>query len=482
MADNKTTYLINVKQKGAKKSEKSLKSLAKTVAKVGAAYLGGRALLAGVTMTTAAFGEQEKVEKKLEQALGKTSTALLKQASALQKVSLSGDEAIIAQQAFLASIGMTEQQIKDILPVALDLAAATGLTLESAVRNTAKTFSGLAGELGELVPQVRELTPEAMKAGKAVEVMGELFAGAASTEAETFSGKITRIVEVAGDMAEEFGSVLAPAMDAIMLKFLSFNDALTEEEETQENLIQLQKDLNFVQQNIASNKIAGFEVTQDLLDKEEELQQKILAITPTKMEAEKEYHDNFMKNVAEEIQIKDIQTEKDIKREKRRQTQAEITENMTILSNSNLMGSFASLGAAIDEDSKIAKALTIAQATADTYAGANKAFAQGGVLGWATGAAIIAGGLANVVNINNAYKEQKAQYGFAVTVTEPTTFTVGEGGAAEYVSVQPMEGVNNAGGQGINVYISGNVMSQDFVESELSERIQEAVRKGVSFA
>ena len=192
MADNKTTYLINVKQKGAKKSEKSLKSLAKTVAKVGAAYLGGRALLAGVTMTTAAFGEQEKVEKKLEQALGKTSTALLKQASALQKVSLSGDEAIIAQQAFLASIGMTEQQIKDILPVALDLAAATGLTLESAVRNTAKTFSGLAGELGELVPQVRELTPEAMKAGKAVEVMGELFAGAASTEAETFSGKITR--------------------------------------------------------------------------------------------------------------------------------------------------------------------------------------------------------------------------------------------------------------------------------------------------
>ena len=321
-----------------------------------------------------------------------------------------------------------------------------------------------------------------MKAGKAVEVMGELFAGAASTEAETFSGKITRIVEVAGDMAEEFGSVLAPAMDAIMLKFLSFNDALTEEEETQENLIQLQKDLNFVQQNIASNKIAGFEVTQDLLDKEEELQQKILAITPTKMEAEKEYHDNFMKNVAEEIQIKDIQTEKDIKREKRRQTQAEITENMTILSNSNLMGRFASLGAAIDEDSKIAKALTIAQATADTYAGANKAFAQGGVLGFATGAAIIAGGLANVVNINNAYKEQKAQYGFEGTVTEPTTFTVGEGGAAEYVSVQPMEGVNNAGGQGINVYISGNVMSQDFVESELSERIQEAVRKGVSFA
>tara|TARA_Y100001973_G_scaffold16716_1_gene24309 strand:- start:1911 stop:2627 length:717 start_codon:yes stop_codon:yes gene_type:complete len=75
-----------------------------------------------------------------------------------------------------------------------------------------------------------------------------------------------------------------------------------------------------------------------------------------------------------------------------------------------------------------------------------------------------------------------AQYGFEGMVTEPTTFTVGEGGAAEYVSVQPMEGVNNAGGQGINIHISGNVMTQDFVENELSESIQEAVRKGVSFA
>ena len=75
-----------------------------------------------------------------------------------------------------------------------------------------------------------------------------------------------------------------------------------------------------------------------------------------------------------------------------------------------------------------------------------------------------------------------AQYGFEGVVAEPTQFTVGEGGAAEYVSVLPLEGVNNAGGQGVTVNISGNVMSQDFVESELSERIQEAVRKGVSFA
>ena len=45
------------------------------------------------------------------------------------------------------------------------------------------------------------------------------------------------------------------------------------------------------------------------------------------------------------------------------------------------------------------KALAVAQATIDTYAGANKAFAQGGVAGFVTGAAIIAAGLANVRKI-----------------------------------------------------------------------------------
>jgi hypothetical protein len=45
------------------------------------------------------------------------------------------------------------------------------------------------------------------------------------------------------------------------------------------------------------------------------------------------------------------------------------------------------------------KALAVAQAVIDTYAGANKAFAQGGVAGFVSGAAIIAAGLTNVKKI-----------------------------------------------------------------------------------
>ena len=67
-------------------------------------------------------------------------------------------------------------------------------------------------------------------------------------------------------------------------------------------------------------------------------------------------------------------------------------------------------------------------------------------------------------------------------VDEPTMFLAGEAGA-ETVNVTPLEGPNLEGpqGGGVTVNISGNVMSEDFVENELSEAISEAVRKGVNF-
>jgi hypothetical protein len=60
---------------------------------------------------------------------------------------------------------------------------------------------------------------------------------------------------------------------------------------------------------------------------------------------------------------------------------------------------FSSLAGALGDLAGENKALAIAQATIDTFAGANKAFAQGGVAGFVTGAAVIAGGLANIRKI-----------------------------------------------------------------------------------
>ena len=56
--------------------------------------------------------KQEQAEKKLSVALGKTNTALLQQASALQKVTAFGDEAVIEVQAHIGAYTQDEEQKK----------------------------------------------------------------------------------------------------------------------------------------------------------------------------------------------------------------------------------------------------------------------------------------------------------------------------------------------------------------------------------
>ena len=212
-------YIIDVRTKGAKKAGKDLKgvgagaaSMAKSFGIGATAYLGASGLISAINSSIDAFARQELAEKKLDIALGKSSQALRNHASALQQVTTAGDEAIIEQQAFLASLKFTEDQIKTIIPVALDLSAATGISLESAVRNTAKTFSGLAGELGELIPQLRGLTAEEMKAGEAVKIMADLFGGQAKAQTETMTGSMEQMKNAVGDTAEAIGSLLSPAI------------------------------------------------------------------------------------------------------------------------------------------------------------------------------------------------------------------------------------------------------------------------------
>ena len=220
-------FLINVTTtgvRGATSGVKKLTSSLGTLTKVGmvSAGAGAIALTAGVKKATAAFKEQELAEKKLSTALGRTSTALLEQASALQQNSVFGDEAIISQQAYLASIGLTEAQIKEMMPVVLDLASATGMTLEGAVKNTAKTLSGMTGELGESVPALKDLTAVQLKAGEGVKLMGEMFDGMAKAEAQTFSGSVTQMKNALGDLMENIGAEFAPSLQASALRIKEF--------------------------------------------------------------------------------------------------------------------------------------------------------------------------------------------------------------------------------------------------------------------
>ena len=203
--------------KGADKAKKKVDGLGKGLEDLkskamgaAAGFLGAAALVAGMKAAVEASAEQELAEKKLAQALGSSTDELMKQASALQQTTTFGDEAIIQQQAYLASIGMTESQIKEMIPVAMDLASATGMTLEGAVKNASKTLAGMTGELGESVPALRTLTAEQLKAGEGIKLLGKQFKGMAEAEAQTLSGALQQAKNAVGDVAESVGDLLAP--------------------------------------------------------------------------------------------------------------------------------------------------------------------------------------------------------------------------------------------------------------------------------
>ena len=54
--------------------------------------------------------------------------------------------------------------------------------------------------------------------------------------------------------------------------------------------------------------------------------------------------------------------------------------------------------------------------------------------------------------------------------------------AVESIGLETLNQMNQSGGgAGINVTVTGNVLTQDFVEGELAESIKEAVRRGSDF-
>ena len=120
--------------------------------------------------------------------------------------------------------------------VSLDLAAGTGQTLEFGVKNLAKTFAGLTGELGESIPALKELTKEELMLGGAVDVVSEAFAGQALELTKVGLGPFEQLKMVLSDVSEEFGRLIVENIEPLKtsLQGLAANlrNLSTEQKET----------------------------------------------------------------------------------------------------------------------------------------------------------------------------------------------------------------------------------------------------------
>lgn len=268
--DGKVSIGTEIDTSGAEKGIKGLSNKLKTLtkkltsnewAKAGSAISGLGVAFSGVTKAVNsvasgikavndAYRVQIGAETQLQTASqnnpyldGKSVKNLKAYASQLQSVSTFGDEELLPFMAQLASSGRTEQEIMDIMAASINVAASGTMSLESAVRNLNKTYGGLSGELGESIPQIKELTTEQLKNGEAVKVIAGQYKGMAESVAQS-TGSSQRLVNTWGDFKEALGRNFAPAVDNVknsaQTLLTNVVDAMNKSVETKQAIIEAQ--------------------------------------------------------------------------------------------------------------------------------------------------------------------------------------------------------------------------------------------------
>ena len=177
---------------------------------------------------------QIKAEKQLETAaknnpyLNAQSVRQLKNfASELQNIGTIGDEQLLPLMAQLAAAGRTQAEIQEIMSAALDVSASGVMSIESAVKNLNKTFSGLSGELGESVPQIKNLTKEQLKNGEAVKVIAKQYKGMAEETAKA-TGSGIQLSNAVGDLKEQLGMGWVKIIAPVQRLFTNLVNKVTE--------------------------------------------------------------------------------------------------------------------------------------------------------------------------------------------------------------------------------------------------------------
>ena len=495
-------YFINVKEKGAKKAEKNilglnnaLGGLASKAAMAAGGFFGASMLLSGMRQAIDLAGEQEKAEKTLEVALGRRSQALLDQASALQQVSTFGDETIIAAQALIASFVDDEEQVKAATKATLDLAAAKGMDLAVAADLVSKTLGSSTNALSRYGIQVIGAVGSTERLESLTSNLANVFGGQAAAQAETMSGKLDQMKNAVGDTGEAIGTLLTPFVNTLSESFkgaaenaTGFIKSLTDEEaETVSLTAERNADayrmfgdaIGFIAGKIGDMLISEDSLRGKLEESirlQTERNEKFSMGTVSLLEYNKE-QENYLSLVekvtpTQKMSISFWDGITDSIRNNTRERAKNVSEN--------LKGYAMTSGAAEDAMRSVVKAEAM-EAVAGLIASIlkNVPFPLNAIL--AAGAGATASGL-----IDKGLEATKgikfAASGMSEVVSQPTMIIAGESGA-ESVNITPLSDVTQptGNGGGLTVNLSGNVLTQDFVEGELAEAIANAVSRGTNF-
>jgi hypothetical protein len=181
-----------------------------------------------------AFMEDDKAAQLLATSLRNTTGATDSQIASVEKfitqtsiaAAVADDELRPAFDKLVRGTGdVTKAQ--DLMNLALDISAGTGKDLGAVSDALSKAFNGQLGPLKKLDPALAGLIANGATADEVFAALGDTFKGAASTSANTASGKMKSFSIQMGEFKESVGAAVFPIVDKLLPAFKSVADFVT---------------------------------------------------------------------------------------------------------------------------------------------------------------------------------------------------------------------------------------------------------------
>jgi len=287
-------------------------------------------------------------------------------------------------------------------------------TIKQAGKETVDVFTGVDESFEKVSETITTYTKKTLDQAKAITATTKA-AELAAVEFAKLNAQYLKDAEVQRQIRDDETKTFEERIEANK----ELDKILAEQQKAQKAQIQLQinaaqaqYDINASQENLIAleqEKVAMLELEETITGQLSEQKTNQVALEKELLETQNELRAEGLKGIDRELE--ELEAAYKLKLDMARKSGVDTTaiteqyerqKTLLIAENtSNQLGAYSELAGALGALAGDNKELAIAQAVMDTYAGANKAFAEGGTLGFVTGAAIIAQGLANVQSIMN---------------------------------------------------------------------------------
>lgn len=187
----------------------------------GAAALAyaGKLAVEGVQAAIADEAAQKRLETALKNATGATNNQIDAVEKQITKLSLAtgvaDDDLRPALQKLATATGDVDEAQK-LLNLALDISAGTGRDVETVSLALAKAYDGNTGAITRLGVGLSAAEVKALGFEGTTDRLQKLFGGAATTQAETFEGRIARLKVAFNEAKESVGAALLPIIERLI--------------------------------------------------------------------------------------------------------------------------------------------------------------------------------------------------------------------------------------------------------------------------